>query len=381
MNFTFLNIPVRIEPTFWIFLLFFSGLYRDPSMESAIVVIVMFISLLIHEYGHALTAVYFGARPAITLQAFGGNAQYASQGISKLQQFFITLNGPLLQSLLIFIPYYLLESGVFDSHYYALFILYVTMRINILWCLLNLIPIDPLDGGHLVRYFLEEKFGSKGYKISLVIGLVSVALIVPYLYSIGITFFSIFLAFLAFQSLQKLTQLSKQEAVPPFSLYQQGVEAANSNHAEKAKKIFKKLLKCKDSYIKHAAIEALAKIYLDENQSQKSYELLLKAEHQSLQQGKSLLCKLAFERDNHQLVGQYSFDSYEAEPTYETAIRNSQAFAHLNQPELAGGWLATASQFGADSKDKIRELLKHTAYDAMREHEAFNKALPTLDLN
>lgn len=376
MNFRFLNIPIRIEPTFWLFLLFFSGFYREPSIESVIGAIVMIISLLIHEYGHALTAVYFGANPTVTLEAFGGNAQYNSHGISKFQQFIITLNGPLVESLLIFIPYYLLKSEVFASHYYTQVILYITMRVNILWCLLNLIPIEPLDGGHLLRYLIEEKFGAQGYKISLIIGLISVALIAPYLFFKGITFFSIFLVILAFQSLQKLTRHSEQNEVSAYSLYLQGVEAANSNHAEKAKKIFKKLLRSKDNYIKHAAIESLAKIYFHENQKQKSYELLLKAEHQLLQEGKSLLCKLAFERNNHALVVKYSRDVYAAEPTFETAIRNSQAFATLNQPELAGGWLTTASQFGTDSMDKVKELLKHTTYDAMRNHEAFNKALP-----
>jgi hypothetical protein len=37
----------------------------------------------------------------ITLEAFGGNAQYDSYRITPKQSFLITLNGPLLQSVLI----------------------------------------------------------------------------------------------------------------------------------------------------------------------------------------------------------------------------------------------------------------------------------------
>lgn len=93
MNFTFLNIPVGIHPSFWIFLLFFTGIYNNPSIESVIVGAVMFVSLLVHEYGHALTAAYFGAKPTITLEAFGGRAEYSSFGISRKKQLLITLYG------------------------------------------------------------------------------------------------------------------------------------------------------------------------------------------------------------------------------------------------------------------------------------------------
>ena len=63
MNFKFLNIPVQICPSFWIFLLFLTEIYQDPSIESLIVGLVVIMSLLVHEYGHALTAVYFGKNP------------------------------------------------------------------------------------------------------------------------------------------------------------------------------------------------------------------------------------------------------------------------------------------------------------------------------
>lgn len=375
MNFTFLNIPVRIQPGFWIFLLFFTNIHRDPSMESIIIGVVMIVSLLLHEYGHALTAAYFGASPTITLEAFGGNAQYNGSKMSRLQDFIITLNGPLFQSILIAVPFFLLKSGLFSSNYYIHYSLYVTMHLNIVWCLLNLIPIEPLDGGHLMRGVLEHKFGVKGYKASQIIGLISVSLAVPYLYLEGYTFFAILLLIFGAQSYLKLRQQSGKSDEPHFNLYMKGMEAANSNDFEEAKIHFKKLLRSKDEHLKHSAIESLAKIYYSENKGQKSYDLLLKADPHFLQEGKSLLCKLAFERKNHQLVGKYSRDIYTFEPSYETAILNSQAFASMNQPELAGGWLATASQFGIEYNEKAKELLKQATYDSVRHHEAFNKAL------
>jgi len=132
-----------------------------------------------------------------------------------------------------------------------------------------------------------------------------------------------------------------------------GVEALNHNDLVNAKIIFKKLMKSKDSKIKHLAIESLAKIYLQENQNQKSYDLLLKADPQFLVEGKCLLCKLAFEQQNYELIGKYALEIYNTEPSHEIALLISKAFASLNQIHLADAWLHTASQFGADERQIV----------------------------
>lgn len=346
MNFKLLNIPVCIHPTFWIFLLTFTNLYRDLSIYNVILGGVLIFSLLVHEYGHALTALYFGAQPIVSLEAFGGNAQYDSYGITPKQQFWITLNGPLLESVLILLSYFILRSGVYANHPYIQYTLYVTMRLNILWCLLNLIPIAPLDGGHLARYLLERKFGPAGYRASIIMGLVCAAMAAPYLYFQGYLFFAILLLIFGFQNFRAMQQEgSASRSENPFSSYIRGIESLNNNETEKAKQILKKLLKSKDIPIKHSAIESLAKIYCQENESQKAYDLLLKADPERLKEGKCLLCKLAFERKNYGLVGKYANDIYAIDPSYEIAFLNSQAFAHLNDTALADAWLTTSSQF------------------------------------
>ncbi len=207
MQFVFLNIPVYINPTFWLFALFFSDLYRDLSMESAILVGVLLGSLLVHEYGHALTAKYFGAKPAITLEGFGGYAHYNGYRMKRWQRFMITLNGPLLESVLILISYFLLQGGAFAGNYYMRYFLSATMHLNILWCLLNLLPIAPLDGGQMLSHLLEGMSRRHGERLSLVIGLVTVVLAAPLLYSRGFFFFGTLLLIFGFQHIQKLQEL------------------------------------------------------------------------------------------------------------------------------------------------------------------------------
>lgn len=365
---------MNIHPSFWIFLLFFTNILRSPTIESMIVGVVMFLSLLVHEYGHALTALYFGAKPSITLEAFGGKAEYNGFGMTPKHHFLITLNGPLLESVLIFLSYSLLKAGVFEHSYYMQYFLNVTMRLNILWCLLNLIPVVPLDGGQLVRYVLEKKFGPKGYRASILIGLVAVGVFAPYLFFKGLFFFGVLLVIMGLQNFQMLQEEKRASGEDNlFGTYQKGVEAMNNNDLQKAKTLLTKLLKSKDPKIKHLSTESLAKIYHQENQPEKSYNLLLKADPQLLKEGKPLLCKLAFDRQNYELVSKYALDIYEINPSVETALLNSKAFAFLKDPDLSGAWLETASQFGPEFLQQIRAELSHPAYDSVKDQEPFRE--------
>lgn len=372
MNFRFFNVPVHIRLGFWLFLIFFANLYIEPSIEKLIVAGVLLVSLLVHEYGHALTALYFGARPTIVLEAFGAYAHYDRIGLTPKQQFLITLNGPLLESLLIVIPYYLLKMGTFEHLPYVQYGLSVMMRLNILWCLLNLLPIVPLDGGYLALYLCEKKFGMKGYKAGLIIGMICTAIVVPVLFLMGFVFFGTLLLLYGIQNYQVLKRL-KSPTSSPFNSYINGIEALKNQDVEKGKAILKKLLKSKDAAVKHSALESIAKIHLESNERERAYEMLLEADHKLLKEGKCILCRLAFEKQNYALVGKLSREIYEQEPTFEIALLNAKAFGYLNEPALAGGWLETASLFGEEEAAQIKSEVHDPAFDGVRADEQFQQ--------
>ena len=80
IRFSLFGIPVAIEPFFWITLVILGGASGADNaaeiLNIGLFVIAGFISILVHELGHALTARSFGAHSRITLQAFGGYAAY-----------------------------------------------------------------------------------------------------------------------------------------------------------------------------------------------------------------------------------------------------------------------------------------------------------------
>ncbi len=373
--FTFLRIPVRICPTFLLFVLFFSRLYAEFRVENGILAAVFFISLLVHEYGHALTASYFGAKPSISLEAFGGRSEYNTYRISSRQQFWITLNGPLLQSSFIFIPYLLLKIGVFSGNYYLQYALVATLQFNILWCVMNLVPIIPLDGGRLLGFLLEKKYKTESLKISSLIGVCCAITLIPVLCYYKLFFFAVTILFLGWQNWKVFSSFQKESQ---FSLYQKALRSIEENNLKLAESLLKKLLHSKDVKIKNAAAESLAKVYFQENKEKKSYELLLQADQESLYEGKFLLCKLAFQQKNYKLVAEHSRKIYQYKPCYEVAILNSKAFACLGDAYYAGAWLLTASNFSEDSKEKARQLLETSLYDTVRLEEDFCSCVKAL---
>ena len=70
-SFRIFNIPVRVEPWFWVTLALIGGALRANTKEALIAVLFFllagFISILVHELGHALTARFFRHRVEIVL--------------------------------------------------------------------------------------------------------------------------------------------------------------------------------------------------------------------------------------------------------------------------------------------------------------------------
>lgn len=164
-----------------------------------------FISILVHELGHALTAKHMGKRVEIVLQAFGGYAAYSGGGrLSRLQTILITAAGPALQILLGLAALALVEQveGLSLNGRYFLRVLY---SISIFWAILNLLPVLPMDGGRL----LEAMLGPQRIRLTLQISIsVAVAIVILALvFKLGMLL-PIFMGLMAFESYKALKGIS-----------------------------------------------------------------------------------------------------------------------------------------------------------------------------
>lgn len=112
------------------------------------------LSILVHEYGHALAARWQKLPlERIHLYLFGGMAELKQRPSRPAEELIIALSGPLASLMFAGLAWWLAGTlkGVSGGIYLVLqFVIYM----NLLLCGFNLLPIFPLDGGRALRALL-----------------------------------------------------------------------------------------------------------------------------------------------------------------------------------------------------------------------------------
>lgn len=204
VRFTLFGIPVEIQPWFWLTLALVGGIGEANSPHGLLALLLFvlagFISVLVHELGHALTGRHFGAQTAITLHAFGGYATFPAGRFTRVQDFLVTAAGPAIQIVLggIF-----LAVSMFGPEFTPLGQRFITALtwISIVWAILNLIPVLPLDGGRLMSSILGPRRIELTLQISIFVGIVVAGLLLMFTKSL---LFPVFLGFMVYQNWQEL---------------------------------------------------------------------------------------------------------------------------------------------------------------------------------
>ena len=209
IRFSIFGIPVEIQPFFWISLIILGGATSADSAEAifqiALFVLAGFISILVHELGHALTARAFGAQCAITLQSFGGYAAYAGVSLNRLQRFLVTAAGPGIQIVLGLAVLFLIPNFPYLNHN-SFYFLRTLMFISFFWSILNLLPVLPLDGGQMLNAALGPDRIKFTLWVSIVVAIVAGLAMYTYTHSI---IFPVFLGMYAWQAFQGLKEQSR----------------------------------------------------------------------------------------------------------------------------------------------------------------------------
>ena len=181
---TFAKIPVKVHWTFGLLLLFMVYLGYSEGMNALgiamyiVTVLALFVCVVLHEYGHALTARKYGVQTRdIILSPIGGVARLEKMPEKPMQEFVIAIAGPLVNvaiALFLFLLFLLLglpdpigiEEGI-SNFQKPINLLRTLLYINIVLFIFNLIPAFPMDGGRILRSLLSLKFGrTKATKIA-----------------------------------------------------------------------------------------------------------------------------------------------------------------------------------------------------------------------
>ncbi len=241
LQFSVFGFPVRVHPAFFIMpVLLGRGLITsevNTGVGLVLVIAVFFVSILVHELGHAVAFRFYGLPSRIVLYWMGGLAIPDSGNVwgkstrgsmSSNQQIVISFAGPafgfLLAAIMVGVVYLLggqiikIEGSLipiflpdfrqtgFPVQGTLFIVCYGGIMLNIFLNLLNLVPIFPLDGGQIARQIMVQMDSFHGVRNSIILSIACAGLIAVFCLMNQDRFLAFFFAFMAWSNFQSLQQ-------------------------------------------------------------------------------------------------------------------------------------------------------------------------------
>lgn len=143
-----------------------AGRTVGESMWSVWFVLLLFVCVVLHEYGHALTGRRYGIKTKnIVLLPIGGVANMEKMPDKPIQELWVALAGPAVNvaiagvlGTILFLQGNLRAPETPDTAISAGNLLFNLFIVNIWLALFNLIPAFPMDGGRVLRALLAMRY-------------------------------------------------------------------------------------------------------------------------------------------------------------------------------------------------------------------------------
>jgi Zn-dependent protease len=250
-----LGFPVTIHPSFLFIAVI--GLSLGSFGDAVLWAAVVFVTVLIHELGHAYTFRAYGREASITLWGLGGLTQGTGPPLPRKQSIVVSLAGPITQAILIGIPSLLLALHYRDASESTSRLFSLLAVAGLGWALLNLIPVVPLDGGRVMQQLLEGRWGAAGGKAARLISIATAAGLGVFLYSIGYGYSAILLpGFLIMMNIREMTAVREVDEMKRIT---EGHAAIAAGDLAEGARIGQEVLgRARDDHMRAAAIDLIA---------------------------------------------------------------------------------------------------------------------------
>ena len=234
----FAGIPVKLHWSFGLLVLTLVFLdYQKHGSPIGILYLLLYVSILficvvLHEYGHALMARYFGIKTRdIILSPIGGIARLEEIPEEPKKELYIAIAGPLVNLtiaalvgsiILITQQQFLPDITSVTELYHPQGIVLLIFWMNVILFTFNLMPALPMDGGRILRALLSMKMDRlRSTRISMYIAkFISFGLFVYGVYSIDflLAFIGVFVFYSAGAEYQNISLKRRLETTDAQSI-------------------------------------------------------------------------------------------------------------------------------------------------------------------
>ena len=147
------GIQLRIHVTFLLLI----GWIALGSASAVIFLLLLFLCVVLHEFGHALAAKAYGINtPDITLLPIGGVARLERIPEEPKQELVIAIAGPLVNVIIAGCLFLTGGSFVYPPGV-EMRLNDLLLTVNVVLVLFNLLPAFPMDGGRMLRALLATR--------------------------------------------------------------------------------------------------------------------------------------------------------------------------------------------------------------------------------
>ena len=175
------GIQLRIHVTFvlliaWLAFGYYAQGGSPAAAEGVIFVLLLFLCVVLHEFGHALAAKAFGINtPDITLLPIGGVARLERMPEEPKQELLIAVAGPAVNVVIALGLF--VAGGSFINPFVnpaapeRVGLVSQLLIINVLLVAFNLLPAFPMDGGRVLRALLATRMSyARATQIAATVG-------------------------------------------------------------------------------------------------------------------------------------------------------------------------------------------------------------------
>lgn len=222
MSFRLFGFPVTIQGSF-LMVVGILGYVSFPEELDRVVafVLIALVAIVVHELGHAFAARSQGTigTPSISLEGMAGLTRYRLQRQpSRSQSMMISFAGPFAGIVLGAIILVVAQIGVIDRTPLIDDLFLIGLFTTFGWSAFNLLPIVPLDGGHIMTDLIPGSVPVRRRRAALVSVVVATLAAIWMWVALRSLFGPAILGMMAFQNFTAFSNSKQASALrPPMS--------------------------------------------------------------------------------------------------------------------------------------------------------------------